>query len=155
MISTLRHNQVAPASLSSTWLSSNVASMTRHLHHTVAKSHRQCRRQHDLTTLLPAWLNIYITPQSNRLGNFITSRTRQRRCQHDSTSTTHNSLIININKILLQRQANTLPALSSTIHHYVWFLSQCKHPVALLGTSMKHLIFKDLCLKTLSSTLLS
>jgi hypothetical protein len=89
----------------------------------VAKSHRQRRRQHDSTASSPAWLNIYITPQSNHLGSFITSRTRQRRCEHDSASTTHNSLIININKILLQRQADTLPALSVTIHHYVWFMS--------------------------------
>jgi hypothetical protein len=47
------------------------------------------------------------------------------------------SLIININKIRLQWQADTLLAYTGTIHHYVWFQGQCKCPDVLRGTSVK------------------
>jgi hypothetical protein len=77
--------------------------------------------------------------------------TRQRRHQHDSMSMSHNSLIVNINDIRLQRQADTLLAHICTIHYYIWFQSQCKHPDALPGTSVKHLRFEDSRLKTLNS----
>jgi hypothetical protein len=56
----------------------------------------------------------------------------------------HNSLIVNINTIQLQWQANMLLAHTGTIHHYVWFQGQCKRPNALIGTSVKHLCFEDL-----------
>jgi hypothetical protein len=65
------------------------------------------------------------------------------------------SLIINVNKIRLQRQANTLRAHTGTIHPYVWFQGQCKRPYALLGTFVKHLHFEDSHLKTLNSRLSS
>jgi hypothetical protein len=79
------------------WLSSAIASMTRHWHRAVAKLHRQHRRQHDLTAPSPVWLSIDITPWSSRLSNTVTSMTRHRHRavamspqlhphQHDSTT---------------------------------------------------------------------
>jgi hypothetical protein len=63
-----------------------VASMTRHLHHTAAKSPRQRHLQHDSTVLSPALLGIYITPQPSCLGSIVASMTAQHCHQHDSTS---------------------------------------------------------------------
>jgi hypothetical protein len=42
-----------------------------------------------------------------------------------------------------------------TTHHYAWFQGQCRHPDALLGTSVKHLHFEDSRLKTLNFRLLN
>jgi hypothetical protein len=100
---------------------SAIVRMTRHLHRITAKSSWQHRCQHDSTALMLAWLIIYITSWSNCLSSSIASSTWQHCYQHDSTSISHNSLIININKIRLQRQADMLSAHTSTICHYVWF----------------------------------
>jgi hypothetical protein len=155
LASTSCRGQVLSVALSLAWLSGTIANMSRHLHHAAAKSPRQHNRQHDSTTQSAAWLDIYITLWSNRLGRFIASMTQQHYCQHDSAATLCNSLIINVNDIWLQQQADTLPAHTGTIHHYIWFLGQCKRPVVLLGIYVKHLLFEDSHLKTLSSILQS
>jgi hypothetical protein len=89
-------------------------------------------------------------PSTAWLGSIVASMTWQHHHQHDSASTSHNNLIVNVNEKQLQRQADTLPAHTSTIHHYVWFQGQCKNPDTLFGTSVKHLHFEDRRLKTLS-----
>jgi hypothetical protein len=85
---------------------------------------------------------------TRHLHRAATKSPQQQHRQHDSKVTSHDNLIININNILLQRQADTLPAHIGTIHHYVWFQGQCKHPITLLGTFVKHLLFEDSRLKT-------
>jgi hypothetical protein len=167
--STSRRGQVASVAPSLAWLSSIVISMTRHLHHDVAKSPRQHHQQycfqHDsvstshcgqVTSEAPllVWLGSTITSMTQplhhattnvastmsspvELGSAVVSLIRQHHCQHDSTSTSHKCLITNINNVWLQWQADTLPAHTGPIHHYVWFQGQCKRPDALLGTSGK------------------
>jgi hypothetical protein len=136
--------------------------MTRHLHHVAAKSSRQRHRQHNLVALSPALLCVYIVSWPSHPDSIITSKTRQHhrqhdstshsaitsmtqhhRCQHDLASMTCNGLIININTIRLQLQADTLLAHTGTTHQHTWFQGQCKHLIVLLGTSTKHLHFDD------------
>jgi hypothetical protein len=71
--STSRHGEVASAMLSPAWL----ASMSRPLHHVVAKSPQQRRHQYDSVALSPAWIDIYIMSQPRRLGSAIASMTQQ------------------------------------------------------------------------------
>jgi hypothetical protein len=85
-----QHDSVAP---SPAWLSSTIASMTRHLYCTVAKLPRQRRHQHDLVALSPAWLDIYIMQRPSHHDSVITSMTRQHCHQHDSASTSHSGQV--------------------------------------------------------------
>jgi hypothetical protein len=110
-----RCDQVVSAAPSPAWLTSTIASMTRLLHHAMAKSPQQHHRQ------------------------------------HSSIVSSHNNLIVNINNIWLQRQADTLSAHTETICQYTWLQGQCKHLIVLLDTSMIHLHFEDSHLKTLDS----
>jgi hypothetical protein len=87
LTSTSCHGQVALAAPLPIWLGSIIASMTRHLHRTVAKSPWQRRHQHDSTTLSSAWLGIYIALWPSHLGSTVAHMTRQHCHQHDSTST--------------------------------------------------------------------
>jgi hypothetical protein len=87
--STLRRGEVAPVASSPARLSSNVASMTQHLHRTMAKSSQRHYRQHDSIALSLAWLDIFIAPRLSHPSNIITSMTRQHHHQHESTDTSH------------------------------------------------------------------
>jgi hypothetical protein len=89
------------------WLISNVASMTQHLHHAVAKWPQQRHSQHDLAAPSPAWLDIYIVSRACRPGRVVASMTWQHRHQHDSTSTSCHSHVT--------PAASSLAWLSSTI----------------------------------------
>jgi hypothetical protein len=131
-----RSSAVASVAPSPTWLGSTVASITQHLHHAVAKSHRQCHRQHDSATPSPAWLDIYTTPSlldiyttpllawlgstvismTWYLHNTIASMTRQHCGQHDSVSTMHRNQVDSIAPSPAPSWCPTYPPWSTPSH---------------------------------------
>jgi hypothetical protein len=140
------------AVMSPAWLGSTIGNMTRYLHR--ASMTQQHCRQHDLTC--------YITSRPSCLGSTITSMTQWR--HHTASniiSATPLSAWLNsdITQWLdRQHQQYMISAANKHADSSYWYYSliylvhdQCKHLIALLGTSMMHLHFKDSHLRTLDS----
>jgi hypothetical protein len=138
--------------MSPAWLGSTIGSMTRYLHR--ASMTQQHCSQHDLTC--------YITSRPSCLGSTIASMTRWR--HHTASniiSATPLSAWLNsdITQWLdRQHQQYMISAASKHADSSYWYYSliylvhdQCKHLIALLGTSMMHLHFEDSHLRTLDS----
>jgi hypothetical protein len=87
--STSCRGHVTSAALLLELLNSIIASMTRHLQRTIARSPQEPHRQHDSVALSPTYLGIYIAPRPSHFGSTVASKTRQQCHQHDFASTSH------------------------------------------------------------------
>jgi hypothetical protein len=147
-IATSCHGQVASVVPSPAWLDNTAVSMTWQRHRATANVASVVPSpswlSSDITpTSLPAWLDSAVASMTWQWYHTTTNVASVAYRQLDSAATSRNTLIIKLNDICFQRQADTLPTHTGTIHRYTWFQGQCKRPVALLDTSVIHLHFED------------